>query len=370
MKKSPELSALSVMNAVARKSSLRSSLHILRCGIIDAEGARVRVTTLDHELVLANMPIPAGVKFPALFDLPLYVRTGDLPAAVSAAAADPYLKVDEFPGMVKGIGACSGRLPAGLATLIPSLAVDESRHALNLVCCNAKKGEAVATDGHTLFLRNFDNPCFEKSFLISSLALKVAECFADLPSVYVADDSRVTFKGAGWWLSYRGEEYIAFPEYKKVIPDYRKLRPVVWTAADRAAIYGYIQKVLPFYPRRDFCPMFFSETAAYVRIKSIGYSSDNDFQTSIFPVKNKLIKFDARLFMKVIEYFGHKGKDTGDTIVQVGTNPCNVALFRSADKSRRAILMPLRVLSGTEGDVWQESADIDKKEEIAGFGNT
>jgi len=354
MKKSPQQTAISLV------LPKHTSLNILRYGMLTAPHS-LCVTDLDHCLHLRNMEFPE-YKFsgPVLFDISLYLKSGNMAAAVAGASS---MDIKDFPGIPEPGTVAAGTLPENLLSLVPAVSDDIDRAALRRIAIRADRREAVATDGHVLFLRKLEKKPL-KSFLIDVAAVKIAAVFADKSvSVTMKKNEKgeydyVTLRGESWTLTYKVECFRYYPAYNLILCD-RKQNILEWDSRHVDMLHDYIERMRPFMlsGKGKSSRLYFSANTGYCRNKNLNFSDTTDFPLPVFPVSNNLISVNADKLEKILKFIGDEKVG-----VTVGETPLQQIQF--GGKMRRALLMPLRVTGGTDSAKWIDKKEIDSEDVV------
>lgn len=320
------------------------TLQILKYGLI--EHGWLRLTDLEREI---KVFVGDQRKQLALVDVGLFIKTGDLPAAIGAAQS---LDPKEFPGEIS-TGQQEVEIPPkvlhGLNELLPATSTDDSRGVLKMVLVNRKKKEAVATNGHFLLLKKLDPP-LKESFLIDPISLKISACFVDNISRCTVSHkvtekdaagrgaSEMTYliiSGDGWQLISKVPEAKEYPSYWKAIPDRSTAVAVPWDNVLKAEVDAFLEKSKAFTNQKSHL-VHFTACEGIVRNRDLSYLRKTDFSKDIFALKAEdVIGIDGELFQAVLRFIGDR-----PISVTVGETMVNPIVFHN--ENFLALIMPLK----------------------------
>lgn len=316
----------------------RTTLNILRHGLCDGD---FYVTDLDHHLkIRPDHQIPSG---PHLFNLSLYIKSGNLEAAINAASEKDTNDFPVWPELKKET-VVKGELPANLTDFIPAVSSDETRETLHFIFIN--KGETVATDGHILFLEK-NGLIRDDTLFISPVAAKIFKILG-LPKTIRKDEKHILFAGDNWKFvskQYEGE----YPNYKRILPDI----PVnfSWNSADISALREFIDKSKPFFPKTGI--LFF--TGKYVVCKNRELSYFDKMERAYFKFsEGRTLAFNAFRLLNVFDFLKNE-----QVAVYIGKDSLSACMFKQ--RNRQAVLMPLRTSQDNKGIPPEELLEAENK---------
>jgi DNA polymerase III sliding clamp (beta) subunit (PCNA family) len=304
---------------------------------------------VGHYLQTANLSHHLSIYLPdcaadnVLVDINLLTKTNDLQLAIDAAKNK---NISDFP-CLPDIGKTSapmGDVISGLSALIPACSVDTPTYAhLNYVYVNAEKSEAVATDGHKLFLKTH---AARESFLIHPFTIKLCETLGNISSVMLSKREQkstesftyITITGQNWQLTSRTDPG-PYPPYEKVIPDYSKNQSTTWDASTQAQVSNAITQLLPITPGKN-SMIVLSNNAAFCKNRDIKVTKQIPFSAPILPISPEhMIGFNAKYLQIGLDF--------------IDGRPISLTC-RDADDIRYAVIfkgdsflylqMPLRIL--------------------------
>jgi hypothetical protein len=346
MRKNPFYAALSL---VLRNTG--RSLQILKYGLI--ENGWVLFTDLEHEIKVFVGDQP---KQPVLVDVGLFIKTGDLPAAIGAAQS---LDVKDFPGeMTPGNQEVeiSPKVLERLVDLLPAVSTDDSRGCLKCVLVNRRKKEAVATNGHFLLSRRL-SIVPKESFLIDGISLRVAACFGgnftrftvchkasgkDATGKSSTESIYLILSGDGWQLISKSLPAGEYPYYAKILPDRSKATSVLWDNALKAEICSFVEKSKPFVNPKSHL-VYFTAQEGIVRNKDLSYLRNTVFTRDILALRpEQVIGVNGEILQTVLEFLQNK-----PVSVTVGSQMIEPIVFQGQDCL--ALIMPLRTGESNKG---------------------
>jgi hypothetical protein len=330
------------IQAIKSVMAVRSSLAILNYGLLAA--STLRVTDLENDLsVFVGGEHGKG---PVLVDLKLYVKTGNLAAAIQAAKGQD---VKDFPSK-QDTGTKSWAFNPcvldGLLELAPACHTDLSRAQLCYIHLNKEHKEAVATNGHILFLKPLSGPV-PRDALLSPKILKVAETLGGAAkfSIYrkqATEDAvpvdYVHLSGEGWELTSRVCD-ITYPSYHKVMPTYT-MTGIFWNAERIELLQNFIKGHKEFIIKKSSL-LHFCNDAIVVQNREINYLLSTEFK-ALLPIKpDEVLGLSAEYLQKCLTFLN------GETVrVKTGTLIQAVTLTTN---SRYAVIMPLRTHKDNNG---------------------
>ena len=358
MRKNPIYQALSI---ILRHTG--RTLQILKYGLI--ENGWLRFTDLEHEIKVFIGDQP---KQPVLVDVGLFIKTGDLPAAVGAAQS---LDAKDFPGeMVTGNQEVeiSPKVLDGLIDLLPAASTDDSRSCLKCVFVNRRKKEAVATNGHLLLSRRLST-IPKENFLIDGISLKVAACFGGnftrltichkAPEKDAAGKSSssesiyLVLSGNGWQLISKALPAAEYPHYAKILPDRSKATPVIWDNALKAEICAFLEKSKAFVNPKSHLVHFTSEEAIGKNTE-LSYLRNTLFTRSILALElEQVIGLNA-------EPADGAGVPSGQACIGYGGQSQMIEPIVFQGQDCLALIMPLRTAESGKGIMRSELMQEEK----------
>ena len=357
MRKNPIYAALSL---VLRNTG--RSLQILKYGLI--ENGWLRFTDLEHSL---KVFVGDQQKQPVLVDVGLFIKTGDLPAAMGAAQS---LDASDFPGeMSTGQQEVeiSPKVLDGLIDLLPAVSTDDSRNCLKCVLVNRRKKEGVATNGHFLLSRRL-SIVPKESFLIDAITLRVATCFGvnftrftvchkasgkDAAGKSATESIYLVLSGDGWQLISKALPADEFPHYFKILPDRSKATAVIWDNILKTEICSFLEKSKPFVNPKSHL-VHFTCQEGIVRNKDLSYLRNSVFTRDILALKpEQVIGVNAEILQSVLEFLQDK-----PVSVTVGSQMIEPIVFQGQDCL--ALIMPLRTGESNKGITRGELMQEDK----------
>ena len=347
MRKNPIYQALSV---ILRNTG--RALQILKFGVI--ENGWLRMTDLEHSLKVFVGDQP---KQPVLVDVGLFIKTGDLPAAMGAAQS---LDAKDFPGEM-----CTGQQEVeispkvldGLVDLLPAVSTDDSRNCLKCVLVNRRKKEAVATNGHFLLSRRL-SVIPKESFLIDAISLRIADCFGgnftrltvchktsakDAGGKSSTESIYLVLSGDGWQLISKALPADEYPYYSRILPDRSKATAVPWDNILQAEICSFVEKSKPLVNPKTHL-VHFTATEGIVKNTDLSYLRNTVFIRDILALKpEQVIGVNAEILETVLQFLQDK-----PVSVTVGSQMIEPMVFQGQECM--ALIMPLRTAeNGSEG---------------------